>query len=609
MGIKHSLSVYGQILGVLAKYRTLFSGLVIISLFVSLTEGLGVGLMLPLLSGSELDFSLLQGLLPWELAGQSINNLSAISRVRFAAILLVLIILIRSGFLYAARLQSLRLQIGVTKDLRLKLMAQYHQVAIIFFSKQRLGHLLEMLIQHTNQSSILIKSVNDAFVNLFTIAIYGVLMMVISWPLTLLSLGLIIAAILLTGKSIFARIKHAATLRKELGMELKSVSVEHLSAMRLIHLFAQERQSLARFSQTLISFYAQFFRANALINLTQPLFNLSSGITLGLLLFASTFILPGQSENWAGQLVLFLIIAFRMTGPAAALAQIHSQVTNFSPALQAILDFLHQRDKPYLDDGSVRFETLQDSVTLENVTFHYDAGQSPALRNVDLAIPKGKITAIVGPSGAGKSTLVSLLARLYDCDKGCIRVDGVDLRDLEIASWRAQLAVVSQDIFIFNDTVTANIKFANTEASDEEVYQAARLAQAHEFISASPQGYETRLGDRGVRLSGGQKQRLAIARAMLVDPQLIIYDEATSDLDSQTEQAIQEAIERFGNRRTTLIIAHRLSTIRQADNIVVLVDGQVLEQGTHADLMQMRGYYFRLVETQDLGDAHLIKYA
>ena len=600
MGIKHNLSIYGRVLGLLLKYRPLFFGLVIISLVVSLTEGLGVGLILPLLSGAEIDIDLLQDVPFQKFASYSGSNISVVNRVRLVAALLILVILIRSGFLYIARLQSLRLQISMTRDLRLELMAQCHRVAITFFNQQRIGHLLEMLIQHTNQSGLLLKSVNDAFVHLFTIAIYGIVMMFISWPLTLLSLGLIIGVTLLTGKGVFSRIKQAASRRKELGMELKSVSVEHLSAMRLIHLFAQEKQSLARFNQTLTSFYGQFFRANALVSLTQPLFNLSSGITLGLLLFASTFILPGQSENWIGQLVLFLIIAFRMIGPAAALAQIHSQVTNFSPALQLVLDFLYQHNKPYLKDGGVRFEILQTGVTLEGVTFHYDAAQPPALRDVNMVMPKGKITAVVGPSGAGKSTLVNLLARLYDCDRGCIRVDDVDLRALEIASWRSRLAVVSQDIFIFNDTVMANLKFAKADATEKEVFQVARLAQAHDFITALPQGYETRLGDRGARLSGGQKQRLAIARAMLVNPQLIVYDEATSDLDSQTEQAIQQAIERFSDRRTTLIIAHRLSTIRQADNIVVLVDGQVVEQGTHSQLMALYGHYWQLVQTQHL---------
>jgi len=287
-------------------------------------------------------------------------------------------------------------------------------------------------------------------------------------------------------------------------------------------------------------------------------------------------------------------------GPASKLNQTNGQVSKFAPAFRVVMDFLKRSDKLFMADGSKAFSQIQDAVVLNDVSFRYDDEEQAILHNVSFNIPQGKMTAIVGPSGAGKSTLVDLVARLYDCDSGTIMVDGTDVRRLTLNGWRRAIAVVNQDTFLFNDTVWNNLRFVNSEANNHQIEEATRLAQAHEFIMELPQGYETLLGDRGVRLSGGQQQRIAIARAILADPQLLILDEATSDLDSETEQAIQHAIEAFGQNRTLLVIAHRLSTIQSADNIVVLDAGRVVEQGTHDTLLTRGRLYTRLVQAQYL---------
>jgi ABC-type multidrug transport system fused ATPase/permease subunit len=241
---------------------------------------------------------------------------------------------------------------------------------------------------------------------------------------------------------------------------------------------------------------------------------------------------------------------------------------------------------------------------LSQVNFHYTAADLPALHQVSLTIPAGQITALVGPSGAGKSSLVNLLTRLYDPSDGQVLVDGIDLRDLEIGSWRQRVAVVSQDVFLFHDTIRVNLRFARLDATDEQIVHACQLAQAHEFISAMPEGYETVVQDRGARLSGGQRQRLALARALLVEADLLILDEATSELDGPTEQAIQQALTQHWRGRTALVIAHRLSTVAQADNIYVLEAGRVVEQGRHEDLLAQAGPYARLVKAHQLVTAN-----
>jgi subfamily B ATP-binding cassette protein MsbA len=237
---------------------------------------------------------------------------------------------------------------------------------------------------------------------------------------------------------------------------------------------------------------------------------------------------------------------------------------------------------------------------LDRVSFSYQPGEKPTLRDISATIERGKMVAVVGPSGAGKSTLINMVARLYDPQQGRILIDGVDLREFDVRSWRRRIAVVTQDTYIFNDTVANNISFGHDNVPRERIEAAARLAAASEFVEKLPQGYDTLVGDRGVRLSGGQQQRVAIARAILSNPDLLIFDEATSHLDTISERAIQDAMENMSKGRTLLVVAHRLSTIRKADKVIVMDEGRVVEEGQHRDLLARRGIYWEMVEHQRL---------
>jgi subfamily B ATP-binding cassette protein MsbA len=597
---KIDLFAYRHVWSLLLRHPLLFVGLGVASLFVVLSEGLGLGLVLPFLDPSVASVGFLANVPLLGTLGQLADSLSSVQKVRFAAIVLVATFFVRGVFLYTSNSLSIQLTTKIERGIQAQIFRQLHEVDLKFLQGERMGDFLAVLDHHTGQVGRLVLSMCGAITSSLTIIVYSILMMLISWQLTLVAIALLFGVMSVIERRFSARIKQAGADSRQSIKQLRFFTVESLSAMKLIRLFSQQQRSLTRFEAALHAYHSHFYRAEQLIALRRPLFSLLNVSALALLLLASTFLLPGQTEAWSAQMVLFLVIAFRLMQPAASLAQVQAQVAQIQPFLQSVLDFLDHDDKPYMQNGHLEFNTLKEGLKLEHVTFRYDAHESDVLENISFEIPQGKMTAVAGASGAGKSTLVNLIARLYDCESGRITIDGVDLRALDIASWRSRIAVVSQDTFIFNDTVWANLRLARESATPDEIYQAAHLAQAHDFIMALPQGYDTLLGDRGLRLSGGQQQRIAIARAILVDSQLLIFDEATSDLDSKTERAIQTAIQEYGKGRTILVIAHRLSTIRHADNIVVLDKARVVEQGTHEELMCLRGYYWQLVQVQNL---------
>jgi subfamily B ATP-binding cassette protein MsbA len=600
---KNDPAAYRQILQLLIRHPAILVGLNIASLLSVLSESLGLGLILPFLSTTVLDIALFDRIAFLVPLNDFVRGLTLSYKVYLAAAILVGIVCIRGVFAYLSRWFSMRLKTEIMREMQTQVFRQLHDVELGFIHRKRLGDLLVILNNYTYQSGGLVFTVCGAFANLFAILIYMVLMLFISWWLTLAAAGLLLGVVALVRRRLAIRIKQAGADARESMRQLNFIGFESLSGIKQIHLFSKETQALARFETALRVYHDDYARAEKLIGLSSFLSQLLNVLALGLLLVIGTFVLSGQVEVWLGQMGLFLVIIFRLLGPMLALVQVQARVTQQYPALQSVLEFLCREDKPYLRNGHVRFEAIKEGIRLEEVTFRYDVHEADVLRDVTFDIPKGKMTAVVGASGAGKSTLVNLIARLYDCEEGRITVDGVDLRDVDIASWRSRIAVVSQDTFIFNDSVWGNLRLAKETATDDEIYHAARLAQAHDFVMALPQRYDTVLGDRGVRLSGGQQQRIAIARAILVDPQFLILDEATSELDSETELAIQTAIMQYSQGRTTLAIAHRLSTVRHADNIVVLKDGQVVEQGTHGELMRLGGHYWQLVQSQNLETA------
>ncbi|HZG39981.1 MAG TPA: ABC transporter ATP-binding protein [Nodosilinea sp.] len=466
-------------------------------------------------------------------------------------------------------------------------------VDLDYYANVRLGDLMNYLNTEVNRVATAVRTLARIATLVITILVFLAILMAISWQLTLVS------ALLLTTVALANQV--SINKAKFFGQELSSAAaalsnrlIEVLSGIRLVKTTANEDREYAVINHLVQQREEAEFRSQLVFASIGPVNEMLSIMAFIALIIVGRSLFANQLETFSSIILIYLVVLFRLLPFIGQLNSSRSQFASNVASTERLNAFLNRSDKPFMTSGHRSFSQLSTGIRFNHISFRYPQGESWALQGVDLMLPRGQTLALVGSSGAGKSTLADLLPRFYDPTEGAIEIDGIDLKEFDIRSFRRRVGVVSQDTFLFNTSVKENICYGYPEATEAEVIEAARRANAEEFILKLPQGYDTPIGDRGVMLSGGQRQRLAIARALVQNPDILILDEATSALDTVSERLVQQAIDELSQNRTTLVIAHRLSTVHRADQIAVLDHGRVVEVGNHHTLLARGQYYANL---------------
>ncbi len=515
----------------------------------------------------------------------------------FICVMLVFAFFLRNLTTYMASFYMAAVRVNSIKDLRA---AVYNKILVLplsFYSKQKKGDIIARITTDLQEIEVSIMNYLDVFIKSpITIIAYFAYMLGVSWELTLFVLcvlpigGIVIGKI---GKSLKKDSKEGMTRLSNMIANIE----ETISGLRIIKAFNAIDYTNEKFEEQNYGYSKLLKFVHRKRDLSSPMSELLSAIVISIVLwFGSTLILSGSASITAANFIAYIVVFSQIIPPAKSFSHGFYNLQKGMASAERVFEILDADEVIHQKDNAKDITEFKDSIKYNNVVFRY--GKDDVLKNINLTIEKGKMVALVGESGGGKSTMVDLLPRFYDVCEGSITIDGNDIRDYKIDDLRSLMGIVSQESILFNDTVHNNIAFGMHDATREEVIEAAKVANAHEFIMNLENGYDTYIGDRGMNLSGGQRQRLSIARAVLKNPPILILDEATSSLDTESEKLVQDALAKVMSNRTSVVIAHRLSTIQDADDIVVLAKGHIVEQGKHEELIAKNGVYKRLTDLQ-----------
>jgi subfamily B ATP-binding cassette protein MsbA len=504
---------------------------------------------------------------------------------------------IKNIFLYLKNILLYIVQLKIVKDIRDRLYVHIQGLSLGYFHKEKTGSITSTIIDVEQLQSSLSIAFQKLFVEPINILIFLSLLFIISWKLALIAIIIIPLAgitIIAIGKSI--RRKSRRTQKKI--SHIMQILSETLSSIRIVKAFVNEKEEIRKFSVETTN-YLNLHLKRARLDLIAAPITESFGVIIGVILlwYGGTEVIL-QKGLIPEDFIRFILILFSILGPIKQMGNVNIKIQAGAASAERIFTLLDTKPQVVEIKNPTNLGEFKDSLEYKNVCFEYQKGEEQVLDSVSFKINKGEVAALVGPSGSGKSTIADLIPRFYDVSSGEIIIDGNDLKNLSLSSLRGNMGIVTQEVILFNDTIKNNISYAQPEKSMDQIKDAAKAANALEFIENTPDGFETVVGERGVKLSGGQKQRIAIARALLKNPSILILDEATSALDTESEKKVQTAIESLMKDRTALVIAHRLSTVQKADKIIVIDKGKVVEIGSHETLFEKNGIYKRLYDLQ-----------